>query len=237
MSQLFAALEFDRKDIRSYIILISAPLLLSLYWYFGSAEAFGRYFPGLAVDPDYEYYSRIYQFISFFLLLFIVPLLYLKLGIRQTLSDYGFGLGDKAFGVKFCLIAIPFLVLPLISLAATMPDVRAEYPLAKLLFSRPDLVLPYEVTYVVLYYLAWEFYFRGFVLFGLKDKFGNMNAVLIQTISSALIHLGKPDVEMFGSILSGIIFGALALRTRSIWYVFLLHATIGVLTDLYILFM
>lgn len=237
MRALIAALEFDKKDKESYVILVSAPLLLSLYWYFGSADAFGRFFPGLATTPDFEYYSRIYQFISFFLLLFVVPLIYLKFGIRKQLSDYGFGLGDRAYGVRFCLIAVPFLILPLISLAATMPDVRAEYPLAKLLFSRRDLVLSYEVTYVALYYLAWEFYFRGFVLFGLKDKFGSMNAVLIQTISSALIHLGKPDVEMFGSILSGIIFGALALRTRSFWYVFLLHATIGVLTDLYILYM
>lgn len=236
MKKLFSVLEFDRRDVESYVILISAPLLLLSYWHFGSSAAFGKFFPGLATDPDYDYYSRIYQFVSFFVLLFIVPLLYVKIGMRKSLYDFGFGLGDTAFGVKFCLIALPLLVVPMVVLAATMPDVRSEYPLSKLLLGRPDLVLQYELMYVVCYYLAWEFFFRGFILFGLKDKFGNMNAVLIQTISSALIHLGKPNAEMFGSILGGIIFGALALRTRSFWYVFILHASIGVLTDIYIIF-
>jgi membrane protease YdiL (CAAX protease family) len=64
-----------------------------------------------------------------------------------------------------------------------------------------------------------------------------MNAILIQTISSSLIHLGKPEGEILGSIIVGIIFGAIAIRTRSFLYVFILHATIGVLTDIFILFL
>jgi membrane protease YdiL (CAAX protease family) len=60
---------------------------------------------------------------------------------------------------------------------------------------------------------------------------------MIQTISSCLIHLGKPESEIIGSIVVGILFGVIALRTRSIWYVFLIHAGIGVLTDLFIIFL
>ncbi len=236
MNKLVAGLAFDRKDVDSYVILLSAPLLLSIYWYYGSANSFGKLFPGCQAGTEHDFYSRIFQFISFFALLFIVPFGYLKLGIKNRLSDYGFGWGDRASGVKICLIAIPFLIVPLIYLATRMPGLRGEYPLSRLLLSRHDLVWRYELIYVAFYYLAWEFYFRGFILFGLKERFGNMNAVLIQTTSSALIHLGKPDAEMFGSLLGGILFGAIALRTRSFWYVFVLHASIGVLTDLFIIY-
>jgi membrane protease YdiL (CAAX protease family) len=117
-----------------------------------------------------------------------------------------------------------------------MPDVRSEYPLSRILFAHRDLVLWYEAAYVLFYYIAWEFFFRGFLLFPLAKRFGGMNAVLIQTISSCLVHIGKPEAEIFGSIFAGIIFGVLALRTRSFWYGFALHAGIGVLTDLFILF-
>ena len=105
-----------------------------------------------------------------------------------------------------------------------------------MLFLRPDLIFPYEAAYVLLYYTAWEFYFRGFLLFSLKDRFGAMEAVIIQTVPSCLIHLNKPPGELFGSIVVGIVFGALAVRTGSFWYGWILHAAIGVLADLFVLF-
>jgi membrane protease YdiL (CAAX protease family) len=63
-----------------------------------------------------------------------------------------------------------------------------------------------------------------------------VNAVLIQTIPSCLIHIGKPQGELTGSVLAGLILGGLAVRTGSIWYGFFLHATLGVLVDLLIIF-
>jgi uncharacterized protein len=235
MKKLIETSGFDRKQLHIYLILLSAPLLLTLYWYYGSARQFVVYFPSLAADPQFDVYSHVLQFAAFFILVMMIPLLYIKIGLKKRLIDFGFGLGDKKFGFIFVLTVIPLLVVPLIFIASQIPDVRSEYPLAKLLHSRHDLIFCYELFYVSFYYFAWEFYFRGFLLFGLKDTFGSMNAILIQTISSCLIHLGKPDSEIFGSIVAGILFGMIALRTRSFWYVFILHAAIGVLTDIFVL--
>jgi len=128
------------------------------------------------------------------------------------------------------------LVVPLIFISSKLPDIRMEYPMAKsLLYDTSNLFL-YESFYVIFYYIAWEFFFRGFLLFGLREKFGDFNAILIQTISSCLIHIGKPEGEILGSIAVGIIFGIVAIRTNSIWYVFIIHASIGVLTDLFIIY-
>jgi membrane protease YdiL (CAAX protease family) len=168
--------------------------------------------------------------------MFLVPVLIIKFVFKKNIVDFGFSAGDRAYGLKLILITVPLLVIPLISIASKMPDVRVEYPMAKIILSRHDLIFWYEAAYILFYYIAWEFFFRGFLLFGLKERFGSMNAVLIQTISSCLIHIGKPEGEILGSIIIGIIFGAIALRTRSIWYVFILHALIGVLTDIFIIF-
>jgi len=175
------------------------------------------------------------QFLRFFGLFFVLPALYIKFVMKRPLSDFGLGLGDVKTGLKILAFLIPVIFVA-IYFAADMPDVRSEYPLAKsLLHERSHLVF-YEAAYVIFYYIAWEFYFRGVLLFGLKDRFGAFNAILIQTISSCLVHIGKPEGEIIGSIIVGIIFGIIALRTRSIWYVVILHALIGVLTDLFIVF-
>ena len=230
-------MKFERKDLDVYILLLSAPLLLTLYRYHGYSEYFAKYFPSAASLPLFDLYAHLWQFVIFFMLMLVVPFLIIKLQFKRPFSYYGLGLGDKKFGFKLVFIAVPLLIVPLIFIASKMPDVRAEYPLAKILFEHHELILWYEAAYAVFYYIAWEFFFRGFLLFGLKDKLGSFNAILVQTISSCLIHIGKPEGEIIGSIIVGIIFGAIALRTKSIWYVFILHACLGILTDLFIIFL
>ena len=228
----FKLLDFSKKDIHYYIILLSAPVLLSIYRYHGFPDTFDiNSSLGSATDTV----QRMIQFAVFFFLTLLIPVLYVVFVMKKNLSDFGLKTGNLKIGLKL-LTLIPVLVVPIIYFAAKMPDIQGEYPLAKSLLTDKTQLLVYEFAYVLLYYLAWEFYFRGFLLFGLKDRFGVVNAILIQTISSCLIHIGKPEGEIIGSILIGIIFGVIAIKTRSIWYVFLIHASIGVFLDLFIIY-
>lgn len=236
MKELFSSLNFKKGEIQIYILLFSAPLLLTIYRYYGYAENFGSYFPELLGHEYFEIYSNLWQFTVFFILVFIIPVLIIRFIFKKPLTNYGFALGDVKYGLRITIICLLLLVIPIIYFSSGMQSIRNEYPLAKILIVDHKLILWYEVAYVLLYYIAWEFFFRGFLLFGLKDHFGNMNAVLIQTISSCLVHIDKPQGEIFGSLIIGIIFGAIALRSKSIWYVFILHAAIGLLTDLFIIF-
>ncbi len=231
----FEGITFEKRDIHVYVLLLSAPILLTLYRYHGYPQFFYAYFPRFRQIPDGDLIARYWQFGVFFLLMFILPALYVKWGMKKSLYDFGWGLGDVKYGIKW-LITIPLLVVPIIFLASKMPSLRAEYPLAKSLLTDQSHLLVYELAYVMFYYVAWEFFFRGFLLFGLVKRFGAVNAILIQTISSCLVHIDKPEGEIIGSIVIGIIFGMIALRSRSIWYVFAIHVSIGVLTDLFIIY-
>ena len=57
------------------------------------------------------------------------------------------------------------------------------------------------------YYLGWEFFFRGFMQFGLRGALGDWNAILVQTLASCLIHIGKPAGEIYGAIVAGLLWG------------------------------
>ncbi|MBE0651214.1 MAG: CPBP family intramembrane metalloprotease [Bacteroidales bacterium] len=232
---MFKGITFEKKDIHVYVLLLSAPVLLTLYRYHGYPQFFYSYFPTYKTMPGGDLIARYWQFGVFFILMFILPLLYMKLGMKKPMRDFGWGLGDIKYGLTW-LIGIPLIVVPLIYIASKMPGMRVEYPLAKSLITDPSPFVVYEIIYVLFYYVAWEFFFRGFLLFGLKDRFGAVNAILIETISSTLVHIDKPEGEIIGAIVVGILFGMIALRSKSIWYVFLIHASIGVLLDYFIIF-
>lgn len=208
--------------MKTPLVLLSAPVLLVLWRYHGVVK-----------DRRGPLEGCYFQFIFFFAIVGILPALYARAS-RVRLSDLGLGAGDVRFGAQ-ALLVIPILVVPVAYVASGMADVRAEYPMCQVLSTRRDLVLWYELAYVAAFYTAWEFYFRGFLLFGLKSELGATNAVLIQTMVSSLLHIGKPEGEILGSIPIGLLLGWLALRTRSIWYGWAVHASIGVLTDLFIL--
>lgn len=82
-------------------------------------------------------------------------------------------------------------------------------------------LLHYTATTAILLF-SLEFSYRGFLIFGLKDRFGE-GAVLIQMIPFTLLHIGKPEVETVGCILSGTYFGFVVYRTRSVRPAFIIH--------------
>jgi len=233
---LLKRIGYDRAQVKIYLVLLSAPILLTIYRYRGGADRLASWFPGLGVHPLSGVYSVLFQWSSFFILALVIPLALSRIPPAYTLKEMGLQWGDRRFGLIFTATALVVLIIPSAFLAARMPDVRLEYPLATAVTIRGDLLVVYEAAYVLVYYLAWEFFFRGFMLFPLARVFGGVNAILIQTIPSCLVHIGKPESEVTGSIIAGIILGTLALRTGSIWYGWILHATLGVLVDLLVLF-
>jgi len=221
-------------DWKIKILLLSVPVILLVYIYHGMDEAFARYFSHLSNLYYFDIYRYVYQFLATLVLFFLFPLIVIKLVFKEKLKNYGLTLGDKRYGLRFIIITIPLIVTPIIFLASRMPQVRAEYPLSKLVQDNASVFLLYELSYVLLYYVGWEFFFRGYMLFGLREKFGDAYAILLQVIPSALLHFNKPESEFLGSIVLGIVLGYLALRTRSILYPLIIHSCIGVFTDLFV---
>jgi membrane protease YdiL (CAAX protease family) len=110
---------------------------------------------------------------------------------------------------------------------------RLEYPLFKGASSSPWIFSAYAFS-TLIFYLGWEFFFRGYMQFGLQKTFGGWNAILVQTLASCLLHIGKPIAEIYGSILGGIAWGIMARRGNSLLFVILLHWLLGVTLDIFI---
>jgi membrane protease YdiL (CAAX protease family) len=217
---------------RTNVILFIVPILLFVYIRFGMAPNFDFFFGRFVSDPVVESYLRtFYQYLSMFLLLCIIPLLIVRLGFREKLSNYGVRTGDAKFGYKVVVISLlPIaagLILGALSQSTKPPVFHSVYPVVPAAAGSAGSFLIY-FFFLLFYYAAFEFFYRGFMLFGLKDKFGPVAAVLIQTIPSVLVHFDKPDAEFFMAIPAELFLGWLAVRTKSLWYGFLIHLYIGV---------
>jgi len=112
-------------------------------------------------------------------------------------------------------------------LASTDPQILSKFPINPQAGSSPAMFAGHAATYF-LFYVGWEFYFRGFLLFGLRDSLGATNAVLIQTAASALLHIGGPASETFGAILGGLLWGG---QTKSLLSGLVQHFLLGIALD------
>ncbi|HOP61335.1 MAG TPA: CPBP family intramembrane metalloprotease [Candidatus Saccharicenans sp.] len=218
---------------KTAIILLITPFLLTFYSYFGLPVFYdvnlAGYFPASYLSGFYRYY---YNFLAALLLFLLLPGLLIKLGFREKLKAYGFRRGDYKFGLK----AVAWS-LPIVFLASWLPSRQADFQQEYSAFLDNSLTFQTFLIYAAaffLYYLAFEFFFRGFLLYGLKPAFGRLNSLLIQTIPCCLVHIGKPLNEVLSAILASLIFGYLALRTESIWYGMVIHWLVGVFLILFI---
>lgn len=220
---------------RESIIAITALIFMTLYVYHGIPNFFYSFiapvFGELMLDPFTDFISRVYQCLFVFVSFFLLPALIVKLKFKENLSDYGFQRGDSSSGIKFLLVAVP-VVLPFIYLSSFQSDFQMEYPLPLLARESTKYLLLWECVYLF-YYIGWEFLFRGYLLFGLEKKIGAYWAILFQTLPSTIIHIGKPEGETLSAIVAGVVFGAVALRTRSVFYPLILHYIVGISMDVF----
>ncbi|MBP5620551.1 MAG: CPBP family intramembrane metalloprotease, partial [Thermoguttaceae bacterium] len=92
-------------------------------------------------------------------------------------------------------------------------------------------LITHSITYLFLYYLSWEFMFRGFIQLGLTQRLGAVPAVLVQTLASSMLHYGHPASETFGCVVGGLLWGFLVYRTKSILSGWGQHAVLGITLD------
>lgn len=226
-----------RKGIYSsaLVALIGAATVYGLFWF--------QYYSG---NTSYNLYLVINM-----LALLWVPLLTILLLLRADLSSFGFTPGFvrgiwPAVGIMFLgLLALMGIVAPKPAFQDYYPIFRRwdefqrvlgpySYPQHNPFLSWPMAMFYAEVTYGA-YLFCWEFFFRGYLLFGLQRSLGSIAAVMLQAAAFGLLHWGKP--EMLPSFAAGIILGVLALRAKSFVPGFVLHWAASISFDVLVVAM
>lgn len=221
-----------RKLRATLILAVSTPLLLT-WKYFGSAAFYRAHFGAGVLGLSPSATAEAYRFFGCLLVLGIIPAMVVKLVLRERLSDYGVRMGIRFRTLRSMAIMTPFFILGGY-LASLDPAIRAVYPVDPNCGASAGSFALHAAMYLA-YYLGWEFHFRGFLQAGLADAAGPANAVLVQTMASCLMHIGDPASEAFSSMIGAVIWGFIALRTRSLLSGTVQHAALGISLDWFIL--
>ncbi len=208
--------EIKKFDVETIVIIVYSTFILLLSIYFRGFRF---------IFPDQRFLNR----------LVVSGIIY---GVSPFLVFFIFKKKPKDFGISFgaCKkwlreVGLFYLVMVIILLIAfKYTNLKNVYPLYRKAAAGFNHFLTYQL--VQLFYMSmWEFFFRGFMLFGLEKKFGKAS-VLIQTIPFAIMHYRKPQLEAYGSIFAGIFLGIIGLRARSFLPCALLHFSVALTADI-----
>ena len=144
----------------------------------------------------------------------LVPLAAGWLLFRDKPPDYGIRIGRWKSAVILVPISLAAMALILYG-ASKIPEFRSYY-------QRYALDWPEFLLDTALYMFAWEFVFRGYMLFGLERSIGK-SAIFVQTIPFVLLHFQKLFLETLACIPGGFAFGYIAYRTRSFLPCLIIH--------------
>lgn len=160
-----------------------------------------------------------------FIFYFIIPMLIILFVFREPPQDFGFQLGNWRIGLLWVFVGCVgmAIILWFVSRTPAMQQyysARAPSSVGRLIF----------LNGVELF--AWEFMWRGVLLFAYARYFGPGAAIFLQAVPFAFMHLGKPEVETLSTIFGGAVFGFIAWQTQSFIYPWIIHWFIATFTTL-----
>ncbi len=171
------------------------------------------------------------MFLAAFILFGVAPAGVVRFVFQERWHTFGLRVGDWQAGVRAVVLIFALTAVALLYPAAQNAEIRAVYPLDRGAYTSATAFLELQLVRALLFYSSTEFFFRGFMLFGLRPYVGDWIAICIQAIPSCLWHIGLPVGEILASIPAAVLFGLVAVRTRSVLWPFLLHLLIGAALD------
>jgi uncharacterized protein len=230
----------DRKVIT---VLVAAAVLLTLQHYLDSPRDTLWALRTLGLDAlasrlsghfDHPEHGRLAELMPFFAMQAfncLTAMLLIRFVLRESVLDYGVKLRGFAEGWWIYLLMLA-IIMPFVVYVSYHQGFRDTYPYYRVRSQEP--LWPYfwlwEFAYVLQFFFL-EFFFRGFMVHGTRQRFG-CYSIFVMTVPYCMIHFGKPLPETLGSIVAGITLGFMSLKTRSIWLGTAVHVTVAVTMDM-----
>ncbi|MFM8743660.1 MAG: lysostaphin resistance A-like protein [Cytophagales bacterium] len=223
----FSKSDWRGIDGRVLAVVLTSMLCLVAIHYAGSFDRVGKVSWFFPTAPYLFRHQTWWASVSVFFY-GVVPWLVVRWGLKENLGN--FGLSKNVFSnVPTYLLAL-MCILPLVIVVSYRPSFQATYP-----FYVPNSAhqlnsfFLWEVFYL-LQFFGLEFFFRGFMVHGLKHKLG-IYSILVMTIPYCMIHFSKPLPECLGSIVAGLFLGMMSYKTGSIWMGAFLHMIVAISMD------
>jgi len=231
-----------RLDREVAAVLLTAILCLVLIQFFGRPgvlDSWRHLLAALRLDhlydelhrwlfqgPQARFHARVFWAVFRALGFLVIPAAVVVGVLRRPLSDFGVRVqGILPHGWMY--LALLMLIGPAVVIASYTQPFQATYPFYRV--DAGERLWPNFWLWELLYatqFVGIEFFFRGFLLHGLKRRMG-YTAVWASLVPYTMIHFEKPLAECLGAIVAGWVLGTLSLRTGSMWWGAAIHTAVA----------
>jgi membrane protease YdiL (CAAX protease family) len=151
----------------------------------------------------------------------LIPIILLVFVFRNNPAFYGFQMKNSP--ITLIVLLITAVIVILISwITSRSEENLATYPQIREKEWNISLLTVSALSWIA-YLLAYEFMYRGFLLFACYHAFGTWPAIIINVSLYSLTHLVKNRREGVGAFFIGIILCMLVLYIGSLWVAFYVH--------------
>jgi len=149
------------------------------------------------------------------------------------LTDYGLGVVGSPYSFAW-IAAVAVAVIPLTAIFSRGPAFTKMYPQIRVPGWTAGLFLTNCLSWAA-YLLAYEFCFRGFLLFSSVEALGVWPAVAVNVALYACVHMPKGLWETLGALPLGLAFCVASLHVGTIWVAFFGHLILALSNDVFAL--
>ncbi|MGF1636132.1 MAG: CPBP family intramembrane glutamic endopeptidase [Cyclobacteriaceae bacterium] len=213
----------------AFLAIISVILLFSLYLISSKEISL----PGKPRVVNSTVNQVLWQRFNGVFFLGIIPMAIVMYYFDSPLAAMGLNFDERYFTLGYTA-GIGILLIFLSRNNALKQKEKSLYPQIKVPRWTPLLIGVNFISWG-LYLFAYEFLFRGFLLFLLVSHFPIWLSILINTILYSLAHVHKNKQEILGSIPFGIVLCLITLQTGNFITAFLLHLILATSSDAFAL--
>lgn len=212
------------------VLGISVTLLgFIFYWFMAHADWLNTYLSRKYGDKGSTTIKPLVQKYLGVFWMGIVPAVVMLSFLPYTLSDYFIRIGDVGYSVTWTLGLSAAMVL-LNWFAARRPETLAYYPQVRATEWTPKLLFHNTLAWV-LYLFAYEFLFRGLLLFSCLIVLDPWVAISINIALYSATHIPKGFTESLVTIPFGIGVCILTMGSGAIWIAWLAHVAVALSND------
>lgn len=160
--------------------------------------------------------------ISVSLMYTVLPYLYMRIVLRESLQSMG--LNWRGFRDHVWMYVVMFAVMTPImwTFCANYQPLIDHYPFTSDVRKSLGHWFGWELVYCM-QFMALEFFYRGFMIHGTVRCVGIAGSIGGMMVPYMMIHFGKPYMETLGAIFAGLFLGLVSLRTKAIYGGMFMH--------------
>lgn len=176
-------------------------------------------------------------FSNAFFFLFVLPVLYIKLILKQNLVDFGFNIKNVSTGLLwgFGMLIVSFIF---IFLLIHFYNFEQKYLIPTYLAQSFGLFLFYELVLINFLIFIQDFFFKGFLLFLLAPRF-NFWSIILQALFF-ILFIFVTQVTIWQSIpiiILAFTGGITAYKSKSFIYSYVMSLIFLIVLDAYIIYL